>query len=282
MPELPEVERVRLSLVPHLRGRRIVTARLFRADICESYGPSLKVVDTTPAALLEGDRVEALERRGKQLAIIGRSGRVLSVHLGMSGQLLWKRAGEPLPGSHVHAAWEIGGRGDAGTLVFRDPRRFGGLWTFESVEDLHAARWNALGPDALTITSEQLAEGLRGSRRAIKAALLDQSVAAGVGNIYADEALFLAGLRPTRQAGRLTGEQVEKLASAVREVLRRSIESGGTTLRDYVDANGERGRAQDGHLVYGRGGEPCRGCGAKLRQGLVAQRTTVWCHRCQR
>ena len=284
MPELPEVERVRMSLRPHLMGRRVARAVLHRADICESFAQrraGLVRVEASPAALLQGDEVAAMERHGKQLAIIGASGRVLSVHLGMSGQLLWLRVGQPLPATHVHAEWAIRDGKGAGTLVFRDPRRFGGLWTFDSVEAFRAARWAVLGPDALSVTAEQLGEGLAKSRRAIKAALLDQGVIAGVGNIYADEALFLAGLKPTRRAGSLKAPEVGRHAAAVREVLQRSIETGGSTLRDYVDADGAKGSAQEGHAVYGRGGEPCRACGGTLRQGVVAQRTTVWCPRCQ-
>jgi formamidopyrimidine-DNA glycosylase len=284
MPELPEVERVRMSLRPHLMGRRVARAVLHRADICESFAQrraGLVRVKASLAALLRGDEVAAMERHGKQLAIIGASGRVLSVHLGMSGQLLWVRAGQALPATHVHAEWEIGDGKAAGTLVFRDPRRFGGLWTFDSVEGFRTARWSVLGPDALSVTAEQLGEGLAKSKRSTKAALLDQGVIAGVGNIYADEALFLAGLKPTRRAGSLKAPEVGRLAAAIREVLQRSIETGGSTLRDYVDADGAKGTAQEGHAVYGRGGKPCRGCGGTLRQGVVAQRTTVWCPRCQ-
>jgi formamidopyrimidine-DNA glycosylase len=285
VPELPEVERVRLSLRPHVIGRRVRRAVLHREDICESFEQRRTgMVRVRPSArgLLQGDRVASLERHGKQLAIIGESGRVLSVHLGMSGQLLWVRPGQAGPATHVHAEWEFAeGRKVAGRLVFRDPRRFGGLWTFDSVEAFRAARWAALGPDALAVTPKQLAAGLGTSKRAVKAALLDQGVIAGVGNIYADEALFLAGVKPTRRAGSLDGPEVGRLAAAIREVLQRSLATGGSTLRDYVDADGARGSAQEGHAVYGRGGEACRECGGTLKQGMVAQRTTVWCPRCQ-
>jgi formamidopyrimidine-DNA glycosylase len=287
MPELPEVERVRLSLLPYLVGSRVTKATLHRADICESFERSPKGVTKTwlaPQALLAGDTIIDLQRHGKQLAIIGASGRVLTVHLGMSGQLLWKRTGEKLPATHVHAQWQLTDSAGSlsGKLVFRDPRRFGGLWTFDSFESLQEARWSQLGPDALSVTPQQLADGLRKTTRSIKAALLDQGVIAGVGNIYADEALFLAGLRPRRWAGRLKAPEIAKLAAAIREVLQQSIETGGSTLRDYVDADGRRGTAQEGHAVYGRGGKPCRRCGHPLKHALVAQRTTVWCSRCQK
>jgi formamidopyrimidine-DNA glycosylase len=286
MPELPEVERIRLSLLPHLVGSRITRAVLHRADICESFERSADGVRTKPtnsADLLQNDTVTELRRLGKQLAIVSRSGRVVCVHLGMSGQLLWKKPGEDFPRGHVHAEWRVRGRDpEQGRLFFRDPRRFGGLWTFDSVQSLEQARWSALGPDALDLSFDQLRRGIEGSRRSIKAALLDQGVTAGVGNIYADEALFLAGVRPTRLAGRVKPSESINLAAAIREVLRRSIETGGSTLRDYVDADGRRGSAQTSHAVYGRGGRPCVRCGRTLRQAQVAQRTTVWCGHCQK
>ncbi len=287
MPELPEVERVRLTLTPHLVGRTIKRAMLHRADICESFSRTsagFKKVRTTPAALLEGDTVETLLRHGKQIAIIGDSGRVLCVHLGMSGQLRWKTEGTEIKATHTHAEWVPAPdlRRPEGRLIFRDPRRFGGLWTFDSLADLREARWNTLGPDALAIRAETLKEGLGKSTRVIKAALLDQTVIAGVGNIYADEALFLSAIRPTRRVNRLTAAEVRRLAAAIPEVLHPSIETGGTTLRDYVDANGEKGKGSERNAVYGRGGLPCLRCGKRLRQAIVGGRTTVWCATCQR
>jgi formamidopyrimidine-DNA glycosylase len=183
---------------------------------------------------------------------------------------------------HTHAIWslELAARARA-TLWFRDPRRFGGLWTFPSMVEVRA-RWTSLGPDALTISGQELASAIADSRRAIKAALLDQGVLAGVGNIYADEALFRAGIRPAKFASRLTRDQSERLAGAIRDVLAESIQSGGSTLRDYRDAAGQAGSFQSRHRVYGRGGEPCPACGTRLTQTTIAQRTTVYCRRCQR
>jgi formamidopyrimidine-DNA glycosylase len=286
MPELPEVERVRLSLIPYLVGSRVAKAVLHRADICESFAATSHGVTAKPTTtrdLLAGDTIQELRRLGKQLAIIAKSGRVVCVHLGMSGQLLWKKPGDEPPRGHIHAEWHIEStRGKPqGRLLFRDPRRFGGLWTFDSVASLEIARWSQLGPDALHVSAEQLCNGFEGGRRAVKAALLDQGMIAGVGNIYADEALFLAGIKPTRLASRVKPPESTRLAAALREVLQRSIATGGSTLRDYVDADGNRGKAQDAHAVYGRGGEHCFRCGAKLRQAQVAQRTTVWCAHCQ-
>ncbi len=269
MPELPEVENVRRSLLPHLRGQRIASVAVRRADIID--GPR------THRALLAGGTIARLDRRGKQLAIIAADGRVLVVHLGMTGQLnagpVPPRANDP----HVHVVWTTA-RGT--TIAFRDPRRFGGLWPQASVAAL-AQRWEGLGPDALTIAPEALAAGLAGSRRAVKAALLDQAVLAGVGNIYADEACFIAGVRPARKASRLKREEVARLAEAIRTVLVRAVDAGGSTLRDYVNADGRAGQFASEHAVYGRGKQPCVRCGATLRQTTIAQRTTVYCARCQ-
>lgn len=285
MPELPEVERIRQTLEPHLVGRVIMRARLRRRDICESWvtgkaGP--RRARTTAAMLLEGATVKELRRKGKQLAVVARDGRVLCVHLGMSGRLTWRQrlAGAKL---HDHAFWEVrpprGGQG--GQVVFRDPRRFGGLWTFDSPAQMEALRWAGLGPDALTLRGTHLAETLEGARRPIKAALLDQRVAAGIGNIYADEALFISRINPGRLARDLARADAAALAVAVRKVLRAAIRAGGSTLRDYRDGNDRPGRHQFRHAVYGRAGRSCTRCGTPLVSGVVAGRTTVWCPRCQ-
>lgn len=283
MPELPEVETVRRTLEPLLVGRRVMRVDLRRADIVEG--------DSSAGALLEGATIRSLVRRGKQLAIIagggGRkpdAGRVLVVHLGMTGQLVHHGARVDVRSTtHVHALWEIGADagGDGGVLTFRDPRRFGGLWPLRD-EGALRERWGALGPDGLEITGDELRERAGGSRRAIKAALLDQGVVAGVGNIYADESLFRAGVRPGRACRGIGAGEWMRLAGSIREVLGAAILAGGSTVRDYVGGTGEMGTAQRSHLVYGRGREACFGCGRTLRASVVAQRTTVWCGTCQR
>jgi formamidopyrimidine-DNA glycosylase len=238
-----------------------------------------------PTELLAGATVADIRRHGKQLAIIAADGRALSVHLGMTGQLIYKpgrapKAATPAGGrtDHVHAAWRLE---EGGHLLFRDPRRFGGLWSFPSVEALIAARWSPLGPDALTISTDRLAPRLAATARPIKAALLDQVVLAGVGNIYADEALFHARLHPAMPAKALEPAQVDRLARAIRDILGRAVQAGGSTLRDYVDANGQPGRHQFSHSVYGRAGLACRVCGSILVGSTLAQRTTVHCPQCQ-
>ena len=284
MPELPEVECLRRSLEPHLLGRTITAATLHRRDICEVFGSRRRV---TPADLLQGLTISELGRRGKQLSILSSEGPVLILHLGMTGQLLFspspprggpRRGDQESPASdHIHATWTL----PNGQLRFRDPRRFGGLWTFPSLDSLLTTRWSALGPDALAITPDQLAQALKGSRRHIKAALLDQGVLAGVGNIYADESLFLAGISPRRLASALKPAQIDALAAAICQTLSRSVSTGGSTLRDYRDANGQAGSSQLSHAVYGRSGDPCIRCSTRLRHAQVAQRTTVWCPSCQ-
>ncbi len=294
MPELPEVETVRRSLVPRLTGRVVIGATLHRRDIAVMPGDpeggfsrQRSGVRTTarrvraPAVLVRAHLVEP-RRHGKQLALVAEDGRAIVVHLGMTGQLRWAAKGARIdPADHIHATWRLD---DGSRLVFRDPRRFGGLWLLPEAGMLEA-RWAELGPDGLRTPPAELAAGLRarllGTRRAIKAALLDQRVVAGVGNIYADEALHEAGVHPQRLADGLAGAEVDRLAGAVSGVLTRAVEARGSTLRDYADAEGRRGEAQLVHRVYGRSGQACLACGAALETAQVAQRTTVWCPACQ-
>lgn len=282
MPELPEVERVRRTIEPAVVGARISRAELIRADFCCAARTG-RASRATPADLLHGAVVQSVVRRGKQFALVAADGRVLCFHLGMSGQVVHTTPGSrTLELSHVHARWELDRQGKpGGTLHFRDPRRFGGLWAFPTVADLEQARWSSLGPDALQATGAHLAEVFKGSRRAVKAALLDQTVLAGVGNIYADEALFDARIHPMTPCRRLTIERLDRLAAAIRAVLSNAISAGGSTLRDFVDAQGSRGSYQRDHKVYGRAGESCTRCGVPLQSRQVAQRTTVFCPRCQ-
>lgn len=282
MPELPEVESVRLSLLPHILGQQFHAVLTHRTDII--IGP------TSPAALLTRQPITAINRRGKLLWLESASGRILAIHLGMSGQVLIEPADAPLL-KHSHVVWTIAPTSPRAPrsrtvsplrMVFRDPRRFGGLWTHASLAHLHTAQLNAMGPDALTITPERLYEAIHTSRRAIKPALLDQRTLAGVGNIYADEALFRSGIHPASRCHRLTLEHCTTLASAIRDILAASIIAGGSSLRDYVDAQGQQGLYAARHLVYGRGGLPCTRCSHTLRKSTLAQRTTVACPHCQR
>ena len=276
MPELPEVETVRRSIEPTLTGAMVRSVRLLRADIVRAG-----TVSSNARELLAGDTIESLTRLGKQLAIRGSSGNVLVVQLGMTGALLLQPNQSAPPATHVHCIWELQSpRGNA-QLLFHDPRRFGGLSCFPSFAELQRTKWAELGPDALTVSAGDLTQALARTRRALKAALLDQSVLAGVGNIYADEALFRARLHPRKLAHRITPPDVARLAEAIRFVLNQSLDARGSTLRDYRDGSGTPGGNQHLLKAYGRAGQPCERCLTPLRETLVAQRTTVHCPTCQ-
>jgi formamidopyrimidine-DNA glycosylase len=200
---------------------------------------------------------------------------LICVHLGMSGQLWFCPAGtRPARPDHIHCEWRLPG----GRLVFRDPRRFGGLWTYTSVEELTEQRWSRLGPDALTLDARTLRRRLGRTHRAIKGVLLDQSIVAGIGNIYADEILFAARLHP---ASRVPADRCRLLARSIRQVLSQAIAAGGSTIRDYMDGRGQPGSYVRQHKVYGRAGQPCRRCDTPLETRSLGQRTTVFCPGCQ-
>lgn len=292
MPELPEVESVRRSLAQGLIGRSIVRARLYRRDIAavvDDVGRSRpRNVRARPDAsgLLEGARILEVGRRGKELAIVAEDGRVLAIHLGMSGHVEFVGPDEPRPAAatreHVHAFWTVGDGAATMGLQFRDPRRFGGLWSLASREALVRCRWAWFGVDGLEVNGAELAAATEGSGRAVKAALLDQRVIAGVGNIYADESLFRAAIDPRRPCRSLDAGDWDRLAREIRGVLNDAVEAGGSTVRDYAGADREAGDYQSKHLVYGRGGLACERCGGVLVSLSIAQRTTVLCGVCQR
>lgn len=280
MPELPEVENVRLGLAESVVGRSVTKVTLRRRDIVQ--GPC------KPTDLLYGRAVVRIDRLGKQLALVGaasingsrlRTEPCICVHLGMTGSLRYYPVAERyIADKHTHVVWHL----DAGDrLVFRDPRRFGGLWTFASTDNLRLARWAQLGEDALTIKPTRLYAQLNHSRRPIKSALLDQSVVAGLGNIYVDELLFTCRVSPLRTACDLNPGEVRMLVGHMRRLLRRAIRSGGSTLRDYVDAGGRSGAFQLRHQVYGRSGRKCQRCRHQLHTAAVSGRTTVFCPTCQ-
>ena len=286
MPELPEVEHLRRTLLERLPGRRVVRATLHRRDVAVGPGDppggfsrqraAVRPTRLSRDQMLEGAILERIDRRGKLMAVVARNGRALGIHLGMSGQVLWAPGGGRLPAGHVHATWRLD---DGSRFVFRDPRRFGGLWVAATRDEL--APWAALGPDALTLEPDRLVELLASSKRPVKAALLDQRLLAGVGNIYADEALHRAGVHPFAIASELTDVRAQRLGRAIRDVLAEAIRAGGSTLRDHRGADGRAGSYQARHRVYGRGGRPCLACDQALQSGLVGQRTTVWCRECQ-
>ncbi len=275
MPELPEVETVRLGIEP-LAGVPIERARVARRDVVrDRAGKRHGAIE--PAMLLAHDAIARTRRHGKQLALVGTSGVCVLVHLGMSGQLLVLDRGGRVAGGHAHVSWTLR---DGRRLVFRDPRRFGGVWLLPD-EDALDARWATLGPDAMRVTGAMLEASLARSRRAVKAGLLDQRALAGVGNIYADEALFDAGIDPHRACETLGGEEWDRLAVGIVGVLGDGLRRGGATLRDYRRPDGSAGQGARGHRVYGRAGLACLRCGQELARSEVAQRSTVRCARCQ-
>jgi formamidopyrimidine-DNA glycosylase len=291
MPELPEVEVTRRRIEPLLVGREIQRVR----TTADSY-----FFLTRPARLrrgLAGRTVVSLARLGKYLVADLDGGARLVVHLGMTGQLFAAGATSPRllsataraalapeaqpafrPDAHTHLRLAFR---DAGAEVYlRDVRKLGKVLLLAGGED--HPRLQLLGRDALLVTGEHLFEATRGRIAAIKTVLLDQSVIAGVGNIYADEALFLAGVRPGRRAGRSTRRECDAIAQAIRRVLARSIETGGTSISDYVAPDGSDGAYQSERHVYARKGEACSRCGARVRRVVVGQRGTHFCPGCQR
>jgi len=272
VPELPEVETVANGVDARVRGQRIVS-------VWTSGKPqTFKSPESEIEEALTESRIERVRRVGKTIVVtLAREDcrAEFLVHLGMTGRLLVSAAEVPLP-PHTHAVLALG---DGRELRFVDPRRFGRL----SVRVLHAVETGYAGPgvEPLTIAVEDFRELFRGRKTAIKAALLNQSLLHGVGNIYADEALARAGVRPRRQAGRLTRAESARLHAALKEVLTRAIELGGSSVSDYVDADGVRGFFQLEHRVYGRGGEPCLICGTGIRKIVVGGRGTHFCPKCQ-
>ena len=285
MPQRPAVAHVRRPPAPRLIGRTVARVDIARRDVIRLDHLALNAPTSARIrrGLLEGCLIRDLRRRGKQLAIIADGDApALLVQLGMSGQLIFVPAGqEPPREDHLHVIWRLAADPPGDRLIFRDPRRFGGLTPFNSRAELESINWTGLGPDALTLRRHDLRAALTSTRRPIKAALLDQQVVAGIGNIYADESLIRAGIHPLRPADTLTREETARLCQAIRTTLARAIGAGGTTLRDYVDGNGRDGRHQTELLAYGRSGLPCRYCGSLMEHLLVAQRTTTFCPQCQ-
>lgn len=280
MPELPEVENVCLGLAQTVVGQTVTRVSLRRADVVRG--------SCRPAALLRGQVIQRIDRLGKQFALVGQqstkgespgSPACVCIHLGMTGSLrFYPNTRTFRPDNHTHIVWHLD---DGGRLAFRDPRRFGGLWTFDSVASLKETRWVKLGEDALTITPTRLHAGLSTTQRALKAALLDQAVVAGLGNIYVDELLFGCGVSPLRPGYKVSLRESQRLVRKMRVILKRAIKLGGSTLRDYVDTSGRSGGFQLQHRVYGRSGQPCMSCGRELLYAAIAGRTTVYCRGCQ-
>ena len=270
MPELPEVEVTRLSFATAISGATIHSATL---------GKPLRWplgIDTTH---LRGQNVLRVRRRGKYL-LLDLSGGLLLLHLGMSGSVAFAQ-GLPEPGKHDHFDLHT----SHGTLRLNDPRRFGAVVFASSEADPVAQKLlGRLGVEPLGESFDAAAfhQGLQQRTAAIKQVLLAGDVVVGVGNIYASEALFMAGIRPTTHAKRLSRPRVLRLQQAIRTVLARAVEKGGSTLRDFSNAQGESGHFQREAMVYARAGEPCRHCGTPIKSIKQGQRSTFFCPQCQK
>ncbi len=271
MPELPEVETTLRGLEPHVLGRRIHGVILRRPDLRWPIPPEIE-------RELPGAKIAALRRRAKYLLLDTESNGSALLHLGMSGSL------RVLPGDtpvrmHDHADISL----DNGHLVrFNDPRRFGAL-LWQAPGEIHPLLAD-LGPEPLSdeFDGDHLFRLSRGRRAPVKTFLMDQAIVVGVGNIYAAESLFKAGISPLREAGKVSRERYQRLAEAVKETLAYAIQRGGTTLRDFISPDGAPGYFEQELLVYGRENAPCRSCGKPLRHATIGQRASVWCPRCQR
>jgi formamidopyrimidine-DNA glycosylase len=281
MPELPEVETIARDLRPQLEGRRIESLQLTRDPAIRErlvrYPNPTRFVRS-----LRGRTIRSVERRGKYLVMpLDEDGQRLVVHLGMTGHLrVWEPEEAPVKHTHFRALLDSGLE-----LRYDDPRQFGRL-LLGTQEELVAGRAfpAKLGPEPIhgDLTEAEFDKIVKSRRRPIKSALLDQSFLAGVGNIYADEACFRAGIRPSRWTHRLTARERRALYSAIQEVLENSIAARGSSITNYVDAFGLRGTNQEKLLVYGRSGEPCVKCGTPLQGTRLAGRGTVYCRKCQR
>ena len=281
MPELPEVETVVRDLRPQLAGRRIESVQLtrdpaIRKRIVRYPNPTRFV------RRLRGRTIRSVERRGKYLVMpLDHDGERLVVHLGMTGHLrVWEPEETPVKHTHFRALLDSGLE-----LRYDDPRQFGRLLLGTQDELVAGRAFPAkLGPEPIhgDLTEAEFDKIVKSRRRPIKSALLDQSFLAGVGNIYADEACFRAGIRPSRWTHRLTARERRALYGAIQEVLENSIAARGSSVINYVDAYGLRGTNQEKLLVYGRSGEPCVRCGTPLQGTRLAGRGTVYCRKCQR
>jgi formamidopyrimidine-DNA glycosylase len=269
MPELPEVQTVVSSLRLRVTGAKVMAVQLNRTDVVTPMGIDL-------ASLLVGRTITGVERRAKRIVFTVDGCDRFYIHLGMSGQLTLETAGAEVR-KHTHLIATLKALGKTFELRFRDPRRFGGIFWLgcETAEE-------GLGPEPLTLRPGTLAKALARTRRPIKAALLDQRVIAGLGNIYADECLFLAGVHPLTLANALSVEDIGRLNRAIKRVLRRAIAARGSTLRDYVDADNAPGEYRSKHQVYGREGEPCRTCKTAIERIVLGGRSTCFCPHCQK
>jgi formamidopyrimidine-DNA glycosylase len=272
VPELPEVEIVRRGIAPVLEGGSIERAAILDPRLVRPFDPEIV------ASELVGERVAAVQRRGKYLVVRFESGRALLIHLRMTGSLRHAARGALAEDRYTRAVLALDNGSD---VAFRDVRRFA---TWELLEPADVAPYlrGRLGPEPLgRFSAARLGERLQGRRAPLKSALLDQRTLAGLGNIYVDEALWHSRLHPLRVGGSLDLDELRRLHRAIRKVLRLGIERHGSTLRDYAAPDGASGSMQDEFRAYGRGGDPCDRCHGPLERIVVGGRGTTFCPRCQ-
>jgi len=272
MPELPEVETTRRGIAPHVEGMQVAEVIVRRFDLRQPISPAI--------ATLEGQRVVTVKRRSKYLLFAMADGSTILIHLGMSGSLRvvtpaveWKK--------HDHFAMTLE---NSKQIRFHDPRRFGLVLHLLENDPLEHVLLRSLGPEPLEegFTTAYLFGVCQKRAAAIKQVIMDAKAVVGVGNIYASEALFRAGILPQSPSNKISKARLKKLVTAIRDVLHASIIEGGTTLRDFINSDGEPGYFKQRLFVYDRKGEPCRVCEKPIEQAVLGQRSTYWCAKCQR
>jgi formamidopyrimidine-DNA glycosylase len=273
MPELPEVETIVRSLGPAIRGRAIERAELL-------FKPLVRRAPKSGLAVLSGKRVTGVRRRGKMILIECDGGLTLVFHLKMTGQMLLAAKGAGAPDKHTRLIVRF--RDEGPDLRFRDVRKFGFLICVSGAPESGCAELSCLGPEPLAIARGDFERIIRARRGRIKSLLLNQEVIAGIGNIYADEILFDSRIHPQTPAAALSKREAGRLWESARKILAAAVEAKGSSLSDYVDAEGKPGSFQFFHKVYDREGEPCARCGGPIKRMVVGGRGTSFCPRCQR
>ncbi|OFN04522.1 DNA-formamidopyrimidine glycosylase [Neisseria sp. HMSC055F11] len=275
MPELPEVETTLRGISPHIQGKKVADVVLRQTKLRWQVNPQL-------AELLAGQEVLICRRRAKYLIISFATG-ILLIHLGMSGSLRIFTDGDARidhPDKHDHVDIMFA---DGTVLRYHDPRKFGAILWYEGIAEHHPLL-EKLGPEPLSddFSADYLYQKLKTQKRAVKLALMDNAVVVGVGNIYANESLFKAGISPHRPADKIKKKECVVLVETVKAVLQRAIETGGSTLRDFVNSDGKSGYFQQEYTVYGRHNEPCVRCGGLVQKEVLGQRGTFYCPNCQK
>lgn len=271
MPELPEVETTRRGIEPYLLDQSVAKLTIHQWQMRWPIPKTIR--------LLKDQRIKAVDRRGKYILIKTDIGQAI-VHLGMSGSLRICTDGDEPRRKHDHVEMLLS---NGALMRLHDPRRFGCLLWQAADEPMHSLLAK-LGPEPLEcdFDASHLIQATRKKKVAIKNLIMNSHIVVGVGNIYASEALFMAGIKPMRAAGRVTYAECEKLVDAIKIILQKSIDQGGTTLRDFVNSDGEPGYFKQSLFVYGREGEDCQQCGNVIKQKVLGQRSTFYCGQCQR